>query len=61
MKFRILALTALLALALGSGLTAQKAPPKPAAQKIDEEYTRLIKQEDVGVRRMFAPPSVQNH
>src|SRR5664279_5805904 len=44
MKFRMLALTTLLALVLGSGLQAQKNPPKPAAQKIDEEYTRLIKE-----------------
>src|SRR5476651_1070770 len=44
MKFRILALAALVPLALGSGLQAQKASPKPAAQKIDEEYTRLIKE-----------------
>ena len=43
MKFRIPALTALLALVLASGLDAQKAAPK-APQKIDEEYTRLIKQ-----------------
>jgi hypothetical protein len=43
MKFRIPALTALLALVLASGLQAQKTPPK-APQKIDEEYTRLIKQ-----------------
>src|SRR3954462_12477084 len=39
MKSRILTYTALLALILGSGLQAQK-----PAQKIDEEYTRTIKQ-----------------
>src|SRR5664279_6497523 len=44
MKFRMLALTTLLALVLASGLQAQKSPVKPAAQKIDEEYTRLIKE-----------------
>src|SRR6478735_2991459 len=43
MTSRISALTALLALVLVSGLEAQKPAPK-AAQKIDEEYTRLIKQ-----------------
>src|SRR3981081_3124288 len=43
MKSRFAALTALLALVLASGLQAQKSPPK-APQKIDEEYTRTIKQ-----------------
>src|SRR6266853_1152423 len=43
MKFRMPALTALLALVLVSGLEAQKTPPR-APQKNDEEYTRLIKQ-----------------
>ena len=43
MKPRIPALTALLALVLASGLQAQK-PPAKAPQKIDEEYTRTIKQ-----------------
>jgi hypothetical protein len=43
MRSRIPALTALLALVLVSGLEAQKTAPK-AAQKIDEEYTRLIKE-----------------
>jgi hypothetical protein len=43
MKFRILTYTALLALILGSGLQAQKAAPKQT-QKIDEEYTKTIKQ-----------------
>ena len=43
MTSRIPALTALLALVLVSGLEAQKPAPK-AAKKIDEEYTRLIKQ-----------------
>ena len=43
MTSRIPALTALLALVLVSGLEAQKPAPK-APQKIDEEYTRLIKQ-----------------
>src|SRR5216684_3128781 len=43
MTSRISALTALLALVLVSGLEAQKPSPK-TAQKIDEEYTRLIKQ-----------------
>src|SRR5579864_1758778 len=43
MTSRISALTALIALVLVSGLEAQKTAPK-ASQKIDEEYTRLIKQ-----------------
>src|SRR5712671_2794732 len=43
MNFRIPALSALLALALVSGLEAQKAPPK-TPQKVDEEYTRTIKE-----------------
>ena len=43
MKFRIPALTALLAVFLASGLEAQKPAPR-APQKIDEEYTRTIKQ-----------------
>src|SRR5438128_3024204 len=43
MKPRIPALTALLALALVSSLQAQKTPAKPP-QKIDEEYTRTIRQ-----------------
>ncbi|HEV8208612.1 MAG TPA: M14 family zinc carboxypeptidase [Vicinamibacterales bacterium] len=43
MKPRIPALTALLAVVLASGLQAQK-PPAKAPQKIDEEYTRTIKQ-----------------
>src|SRR6195256_5504330 len=43
MTSRISALTALLALVLVSGLEAQK-PAPAAAQKNDEEYTRLIKQ-----------------
>jgi hypothetical protein len=43
MKSRIVASTALLALTLASGLEAQKAAPK-APQKIDEEYTRTIKE-----------------
>jgi Zinc carboxypeptidase len=43
MKFRILTYTALLAFILGSGLQAQKAAPKQT-QKIDEEYTKTIKQ-----------------
>src|SRR5258708_38148442 len=43
MTARIPAVTALLALVLVSGLEAQKPSPK-TAQKIDEEYTRLIKQ-----------------
>ena len=43
MKSRIFPYTALLALMLGSGLQAQKPAPKPP-QKIDEEYTKTIKQ-----------------
>jgi hypothetical protein len=43
MKSRIPALTALLALVLASGLQAQK-PAAKTPQKIDEEYTRTIKQ-----------------
>src|SRR5262245_58026523 len=43
MKSRIFPYTALLALLLGSGLQAQKPAPKPP-QKIDEEYTRTIKE-----------------
>jgi hypothetical protein len=43
MKSRIFPYTALLALILGSGLQAQKPAPKPP-QKIDEEYTKTIKQ-----------------
>jgi hypothetical protein len=43
MKSRIPALTALLALVLASGLQAQK-PPAKTPQKVDEEYTRTIKQ-----------------
>ena len=43
MKFRISALIALLVPVLVSGLQAQKPAPQ-APQKIDEEYTRLIKQ-----------------
>ena len=43
MKSRIFPYIALLALILGSGLQAQKPTPKPP-QKIDEEYTKTIKQ-----------------
>jgi hypothetical protein len=43
MKSRIFPYTALLALILGAGLQAQKPAPKPP-QKIDEEYTKTIKQ-----------------
>src|SRR5258705_12604145 len=43
MKCRFLTYTALLALILGSGLQAQKAAPKQT-QKIDEEYTKTIRQ-----------------
>src|ERR1700710_5824 len=43
MKSRVPLFTTLLALVLVSGLQAQKTAPK-APQKIDEEYTRTIKQ-----------------
>jgi hypothetical protein len=44
MKFRHPALIALLSLALVPALQAQKTAPKTPPQKIDEEYTRTIKE-----------------